>query len=111
MVDGDRGAVHDEIVIPHQVGGLVGLENVGLDKVNSVVIQPGDNFASPGFVRIPDGDPGGVAGLKEIENRFAADFPGGTEAKYFHWGTVMRPPLAAWPRLVSGNDEDKRKDF
>lgn len=88
MVDGDGRAVHDKIVIPHQASGLVGLENVGFDKVNPVVIQPSDDFGSPGLVGVPDGDLGDFIGLKEIKNRFAAYFPGSAETEYFHWESV-----------------------
>lgn len=94
MVDGDGRAVHDKIVIPHQASGLVGLENVGFDKVNPVVVQPSDDFASPGLVGVPDGDPGDFIGLKEIKNRFAAYFTGSTETEYFHWERVS---AAFWP--------------
>ncbi len=94
MVDGDGRAVHDKIVIPHQASGLAGLENVGFDKVNPVVVQPGDDFASPGLVGVPDGDPDDFIGLKEIKNRFAADFSGSAETEYFHWETGS---TALWP--------------
>ena len=97
MVDGDGRAVHDKIVISHQASGLVGLENVGFDKVNPVVIQPSNDFASPGLVGVPDGDLGDFIGLKEIKNRFAAYFPGSADTEYFHCESVS---AALWRLLM-----------
>jgi hypothetical protein len=56
-----------------------------LGEVNAVVGQPSDHLPSAGLVHIADCNPSGFVGLQEIENRFATDFPGGTQTKYFHW--------------------------
>ena len=104
-VEGDRRAVHDDVVPLHDPDRRGPVPDVHALEIDPGVVEPLHHLPARLFVVISDRDLVECGKLNQIQRRFTADLPRASQAQYLH----RNPPSLVLPHREPPAERSSRR--